>query len=320
MEYEAGELIIKQGEIGATFYIIREGDAEVFTYVEGRKVSLATLHQGDYFGEIALLEETPQRTASVKALTDIKLLSLSKEDFEEVTSRYPSITEQLVQTRNERLQRDIRRALEENARYSPLSKILAPPEGVPVVRSEQELTVLIADVHASTQLAGVLGPRQMLRFLREFYLEMIETVGKLGTVKQYTGDQVLVVFEDAEAAVKAAMAMQRSFGYLAERWVHRYPEIQDLGIGIGISTGPVALDATRFEHAIAGTPVIVAARLSARGKTQGEIFVDEETYRRVKHRFPFFPISHPVIIKGFDKPMKTYRLKPQYALEGHRAE
>ena len=310
VEYEAGESIIKQGEEGSTFYIIEEGEAEVYTQdVEGNKITLAILREGDYFGEIALLEDTPLRTASVVARTHVKLLSLNKADFDEVTSRFPSITEQLVQTRNERLQRDIKRALEENARYSPLSQLLASlPERAMELKTEQTLTVLIADIHSSTELAGVLGPRSMLRFLREFYLEMIKAVGRQGAVKQYTGDQVLVIFDDPKAAINSAIAMQQAFQYLADRWKQRYPEIKEMGIGIGISTGPVALDTTRFEHAIAGAPVILAARLSARGKVTGEIFMDEATYNLVKGHFPLHPVPHPLIIKGFDKPIRTYRL------------
>jgi len=312
VEYKAGDLVIRQGDIGTTFYIIEGGQAEVYTYNgEGQKITLAVLSEGDYFGEIALLEDIPQRTAYVKALTDLKLLRLDKTDFGEVTSRFPSITEQLVQTRNERLERDIKRALEENARLSPLSQILALPTGEEAIsRVEQVLTVLIADIHSSTHLAGVLGPRLMLRFLREFYLEMIKAVGKQGTVKQYTGDQVLAIFSSADAAVKAAIAMQQAFNYMAERWQKKRPEIGELGLGIGISTGPVALDTTRFEQAIAGEPVILAARLSARGKTSGEIFVDETTYNLLKGRFPLSPISHPLVIKGFEKPVRTYRLNP----------
>ncbi len=72
----AGEVIVYQGEIGVRFYILRYGAARVL--VDGREVS--RLRSGDWFGEVALLNEIP-RTATVQAAEDTDLLSLSDDDF-----------------------------------------------------------------------------------------------------------------------------------------------------------------------------------------------------------------------------------------------
>ena len=72
----AGEIIVYQGEIGVGFYILRSGAAHVL--VDGREVS--RLRSGDWFGEVALLNEIP-RTATVQAAEDTDLLSLSDDDF-----------------------------------------------------------------------------------------------------------------------------------------------------------------------------------------------------------------------------------------------
>jgi CRP-like cAMP-binding protein/MFS family permease len=72
----AGEVIVYQGEIGVRFYILRSGAARVL--VDGREVS--RLRSGDWFGEVALLNEIP-RTATVQAAEDTDLLSLSDDDF-----------------------------------------------------------------------------------------------------------------------------------------------------------------------------------------------------------------------------------------------
>lgn len=72
----AGETVVVQGEPGDRFYAIAGGDLEV--NVDGRVV--ARLGAGDSFGEIALLRRVP-RTASVRALSDTKLLALDSEDF-----------------------------------------------------------------------------------------------------------------------------------------------------------------------------------------------------------------------------------------------
>jgi CRP-like cAMP-binding protein len=72
----AGEVIVYQGEIGVRFYILRSGAARVL--VDGREVS--RLRSGDWFGEVALLNEIP-RTATVQAAEDTDLLFLSDDDF-----------------------------------------------------------------------------------------------------------------------------------------------------------------------------------------------------------------------------------------------
>ena len=72
----AGEVIVYQGEIGVRFYILRSGAARVL--VDGREAS--RLRSGDWFGEVALLNEIP-RTATVQATEDTDLLSLSDDDF-----------------------------------------------------------------------------------------------------------------------------------------------------------------------------------------------------------------------------------------------
>lgn len=72
----AGEQILKEGTPGETFFIIESG--EVMVTRDRREV--ATLHEGDYFGEIALTRDVP-RVASVRAMADTKLLSLERQDF-----------------------------------------------------------------------------------------------------------------------------------------------------------------------------------------------------------------------------------------------
>ncbi len=312
VSFRGGEIIIRQGEIGSTFYLIAEGKVEVYIHgLEGRKVTLSILGPGSYFGEIALLEETPVRTASVVALTPVKGWALEKEDFDEVMASLPSVMENLVQTRNERLQRDISRVLEEQAAQSPLVKMMTSSAEEELVEPEQTLTVLIADVQASTQLAAILGPKSTLRFLREFYLEMAEAVGTKGFIKQYTGDQVLAVFKEPEEALRVAPKMQAAFSRLLERWLEKYPELREHKLGIGISTGFVAMDIIWSESIIAGYPVILASRLSARSKALGEILVDETTAQLVKGRVPLSSMPTPLIVKGFEAPVKVYKFVPE---------
>ena len=72
----AGEVIVREGDVSDHFYVIESGEVEVTQ--EGRVIRTETV--GDVFGEIGLLRDVP-RTATVTALTDTELLTLSREEF-----------------------------------------------------------------------------------------------------------------------------------------------------------------------------------------------------------------------------------------------
>mgnify|MGYP006268553571 CR=1 FL=1 len=79
--YVAGDVIIEQGEPGDAFYAIQRGQANV--HVDGEFVR--TLGQGAYFGELALLNDTP-RTATVTAASAMRVFRLDREGFEKVVA------------------------------------------------------------------------------------------------------------------------------------------------------------------------------------------------------------------------------------------
>ena len=81
---EAGTAIVTQGDEGDRYYAIAEGELEVL--VDGNRVN--TIGRGDGFGEIALLHDVT-RTATVSALTAVKLYALEKEPFLEVLTGHP---------------------------------------------------------------------------------------------------------------------------------------------------------------------------------------------------------------------------------------
>jgi CRP-like cAMP-binding protein len=80
-EYPAGTVIIRQGEQADAFFIITTGSVEVVK--DGHPEILATLKDGDYFGEIGLIQNVP-RTATVRAVTDVKAIVLNREAFFEL--------------------------------------------------------------------------------------------------------------------------------------------------------------------------------------------------------------------------------------------
>lgn len=79
--YEVGDTIIRQGNTGDHFYIISEGSVGVYKADEnGKETKLAMLHEGNYFGEKALLKEDV-RQASCIAESKVVCLTLGREEF-----------------------------------------------------------------------------------------------------------------------------------------------------------------------------------------------------------------------------------------------
>ncbi len=89
-----GEYIIKQGEVGDQFYLIKEGSVKVLVEKDGKTDEVAVLDSGQFFGEVALLKEQP-RNATIQAKGDVKLFSLSKDDFLAAVQSHQSFERQL---------------------------------------------------------------------------------------------------------------------------------------------------------------------------------------------------------------------------------
>ncbi len=92
--YPPGTVIIRQGDVGDEFFLIRKGDVDVTQKDAQTDRHVATLHEGDFFGEIALLEDQP-RNATVTAQTETLCYTLSKDEFRRVISKSHTFEEEL---------------------------------------------------------------------------------------------------------------------------------------------------------------------------------------------------------------------------------
>jgi len=99
--FPEGRTIIHQGDAGDRFYLIARGKVEIYREGPAGRDSLAVLSDGDYFGEIALLENTP-RTASVRSLATSVCLVLHQGPFLELMNRFPDMREQIRQVAENR--------------------------------------------------------------------------------------------------------------------------------------------------------------------------------------------------------------------------
>jgi HlyB family type I secretion system ABC transporter len=83
-----GDLIIKQGDAAGPMYVIEKGRARAFIGVNGTEKNLAFYREGDFFGELSILNGSP-RAASVEAFTDCQLLALEPQTVLELRTRFP---------------------------------------------------------------------------------------------------------------------------------------------------------------------------------------------------------------------------------------
>ena len=96
-----GTVITREGRPGREFFVLVSGTADVTK--EGK--AIAQLGAGDWFGEIALLTDTP-RTATVTATSPVDVLVVTDRSFRSVVETMPSIALKVLSTIGERLARD----------------------------------------------------------------------------------------------------------------------------------------------------------------------------------------------------------------------
>ena len=110
---------------------------------------------------------------------------------------------------------------------------------MPPSEERKLVSVLFGDLVGSTELARQRDPEQFRAMLSAFFEEMAQQIHAFGgTVEKYAGDAIMAVFgvpqvheDDAERAVRAAVAMQQSLGQLLDRGVAQRPHI-DRVIGV----------------------------------------------------------------------------------------
>jgi len=100
--YRDGEVIVRQGEAGDCMYVIQTGQVEAILEKEGKEVRLAVLGEGDVFGEMALFERE-ERSATVRALGDVRVLTIDKRTFLRQIHEDPSLAFSILQKMSYRI-------------------------------------------------------------------------------------------------------------------------------------------------------------------------------------------------------------------------
>jgi class 3 adenylate cyclase/tetratricopeptide (TPR) repeat protein len=193
------------------------------------------------------------------------------------------------------------------------------------------VTVLSADLEDSTPIGEQLDPEEYRTLQGLFFDAMRRVITPLGgTIEKYIGDEVLAMFgapvaheDDAERAVRCALAMHTAFGAVAVEAVRRWGLAPRLRIGV--NTGAVVSGAwdvgDRRDYAISGDTVTTAARLQ-KATPPGQVYAGEGTMRLARRGIAFGP-RVDLTLKGKSETVAAYPVlgaRPQPAERWERAE
>lgn len=94
--YPAGQVLVREGEVEHVFYIVSAGQVAItHKLAQGQERLIAVRSAGEYFGEMALIEQKP-RTASATTLTDAEVLEIREEVFNDFLARSPSMALSMI--------------------------------------------------------------------------------------------------------------------------------------------------------------------------------------------------------------------------------
>jgi adenylate cyclase len=192
-------------------------------------------------------------------------------------------------------------------------KVTAEAADIKLGGESLRVTLLFADVRGFTTMAEKMKPREAVEILNAFFTRMTDVIfAHDGALDKYLGDGVMALFgaplalqNDAEAAVRAAVDMQKA---LAE--LNRTSGKAPLNIGIGIHTGEAIVGYLGTEHRMdytaIGDTVNVASRLTSQAGP-GQIVISAATFTQIQRAIPCCPLS-AMKLKGRDQPIDVHEV------------
>ncbi len=103
VQYRAGDMVFSYGDPGDAMFVIRTGEVEVFFKDDtGGRILLETAREGDFFGELSLLDNGP-RTASVVVTRDVEALKVDRNDLDHLLRLHPEAALELLTAMGKRM-------------------------------------------------------------------------------------------------------------------------------------------------------------------------------------------------------------------------
>lgn len=100
----SGEILFREGDPGEHLYIVVKGELEILMAPgTDDELLLNLLHEGEYLGEMSLVQPGGHRTASARARGDVVLLTMSRKQFLDLIQRHPELSSAMVNVLSQRL-------------------------------------------------------------------------------------------------------------------------------------------------------------------------------------------------------------------------
>lgn len=246
--------------------------------------------------------------------------SFSGEDLEFLTA-FAGMASVAIQNSQlmERVQREAVVLSNFQRYFAPdLARQIVDQEGeIQLGGAKRRVAILFSDIRGFTSLSERMSPDEIARLLTGYFTEMVEIVFEHGgTLDKFIGDALMALWgaplareDDADRAMRAALAMQRRLEQLNREAAGQGRPA--LGIGIGIDVGEVFAgnigSERRLEYTVIGDAVNTAARLCAEA-SPGEVLISEGLYRAVPIPPPVDVLA-PLQLKGKTLPVPVYRVE-----------
>jgi adenylate cyclase len=225
---------------------------------------------------------------------------------------------------NRELETRVEEQVAEIDRMGRLKRFLSPQLAELIISSgdesfleshRREITVVFCDLRGFTAFAETTEPEETMTVLRQYHEALGELIFRFeGTLERFTGDGLMVFFNDpmpcSDAAIRSVrmgVAMQKDVADLAEGWRRSG---HDLGFSVGIAQGYATLGRVgfegRFDYAAIGTVTNLAARLCDAAEV-GKMLVSQRVHAGVEHLVLSSELRD-LHLKGFSRPTTAYEI------------
>jgi CRP-like cAMP-binding protein len=187
--FKKDNMVLIEEEIGSTMFVILDGRVKISRISdEGREVILSILCDGDFFGEMAILDGQT-RSANAVTLEDTRLMIFRRDDFLDILYKYPQIAINLLKELAHRLRRSdsqIKSLSLQNALGKVAATILRIADDSGIIKQGK---VEISQLPPQQDLANMAGTS------RETISRVIKSLGQLGYLSKIGGKLVILDYE-----------------------------------------------------------------------------------------------------------------------------
>ncbi|OEO32029.1 hypothetical protein VW23_013450 [Devosia insulae DS-56] len=223
----------------------------------------------------------------------------------------------------ERAKKQIRRAFGYYVAPSLLSEIEKNGDRLKLGGEVRRITVLFSDMRGFTSLSEKLEPKRILAILNTLFGALgHEIIGRMGTIDKFIGDAIMAFWnapvdvpDHERKALRSALGMRQKLAELNHTDAFQLragkAAVQELGIGIGISTGEALVGnmglETRFDYSALGDTVNVASRVESACKEVGYDILVADPVRLIVTDFAFLEAG-ALALKGKAERVVIYLL------------